>query len=301
MKLLLANPNKFNEVQINEFEKLGYSIFKWNNELEVLSEDFYDSDVVVCNSLFVHNDISHFNNLKMIQLMSVGLDRVPLEEIEKRGIRLENAGDIYSIPMAEWVILKILELYKDTRHFERAQIEREWEKNRNLVELNGKVIGILGTGNVGVEVSKRIKAFGVKTIGFNTSGKIAYSFDICYKIERLMSTLENIDILVVALPLSKTTINLVNNRVFKAMKKNAILINVSRGGIVNESNLVQAMNQGEFQAAALDVFSEEPLPKDSPLWGNSKVLISPHNSFVSDNTSERLFQLIYKNLSSFIS
>lgn len=236
----------------------------------------------------------------MIQLMSVGLDRVPLDEIEKRGIRLENAGDIYSIPMAEWVILKILEIYKNTRHFEKAQLENEWNKNRNLLELNGKIMGILGTGNVGIEVSKRAKAFGVNTIGFNSTGKVVSSMDACYKAEELSSVVNEIDILVVALPLSDSTKDLVNVKIFEKMKKNSILINVSRGGIINESNLVEALQQDYLQAAALDVFLEEPLPKDSPLWKNSKILISPHNSFVSENTSERLFQLVHKNLSSFI-
>ena len=273
----------------------------WQNESEVVHEELFDSDVVVCNSFFLHNDFSDFYNLKMIQLMSVGLDRVPLDEIKHRGVRLENAGDIYSIPMAEWVILKILEIYKHTRFFEKSQIEVEWRKNRNLIELNGKVLGILGTGNVGVEISKRAKAFGVTTIGFNTSGNTVSSFDFCYSIQDLTTVIKDIDILVIALPLLGSTKNLVNENIFKIMKKSAILINVSRGGIVNETHLLEALKGDHLKAAALDVFLEEPLPSTSPLWTNSKVLISPHNSFVSENTKERLYQLIYKNLSSLIS
>lgn len=298
--MLIANPSKFTCNQINNFKNLGYKIAVWSDESKLLNKDLYDSEVVICNSLFIKNDLSNFNNLKMIQLMSVGLDRVPVKEIKDKGIRLENAGDVYSIPIAEWVILKILEIYKDSRHFERAQIESEWKKNRNLIELNGKVLGILGTGNIGIEISRRAKAFGVNTLGFNTTGNNVPTFDACYKVDELKLVIKGIDILVIALPLTDSTKNLVDQNVIKSMKKSAILVNVSRGGILNESYLLEALNSNHLQAAALDVFIEEPLPKNSPLWGNSKILISPHNSFVSDNTNERLYQLIYKNLKSLI-
>lgn len=234
----------------------------------------------------------------MIQLTSVGTDRVPVEEIKQKGIRLENAGDVYSIPMAEWVILKILEIYKETRFFEEAQNNSKWRKNRNLTELNGKVIGVLGTGNVGIEVSKRAKAFGTKIIGFNTTGNLVNTFDACYKVDDLLSVIGEIDILVLALPLTKKTDNLINAKVFNMMKENAIVINVSRGGILNEDDLLVALDSGKIKCAALDVFSVEPLPETHKLWRNPRVIISPHNSFVSDNVEDRLFQLILKNLSS---
>lgn len=300
IKLLLANPSKFNTIQIGEFEKLGYEVSKWKNESDPLTKELYESDVVICNSLFIHNDLSDFKKLKMIQLTSVGTDRVPVEEIKQKGIRLENAGDVYSIPMAEWVILKILEIYKETRFFEEAQNHSEWRKNRNLTELNGKVIGVLGTGNVGIEVSKRAKAFGTKIIGFNTTGNLVNTFDVCYKVQDLLSVIREIDILVLALPLTDKTKNLINKKVFNSMKDNIIIINVSRGGILNETDLLCMLESEKIKGAALDVFSEEPLPSTHPLWENSRVIISPHNSFVSDNVENRLFQLILKNLSSLI-
>lgn len=300
IKLLIANPSKFDNHQLNEFKNLGYEISTWKNEFEPLTKNLYDSNVVVCNSLFMHNDFSNFTKLKMIQLTSVGIDRVPLDEIKKKGIRIENAGDVYSIPMAEWVILKILEIYKETRFFEEAQNDCSWRKNRNLIELNGKVMGVLGTGNVGVEVSKRAKVFGTKTIGFNTTGNSVVPFDVCYDIEELSSVIGEIDILVLALPLMENTKNLINKKVLDAMKKNAIIINVSRGGVLNETDLIVALDNGTIRGAALDVFVKEPLPSTNKLWKNSRIIISPHNSFVSDNVEERLFQLIYKNLSSLI-
>ncbi|MBZ5202046.1 dihydrofolate reductase [Planomicrobium chinense] len=300
IKLLLTNPSKFTNFQIEEFKKLGYEISTWIDEFEPLSKDLFDSDVVICNSLFMHNKLSNFNQLKMIQLTSVGTDRVPVEEIKKKGIRLENAGDVYSIPMAEWVMLKILEIYKETRFFEEAQYKSLWRKNRNLMELNGKVIGVLGTGNVGIEVSKRAKAFGTKTVGFNTTGNSVNTFDVCYSIQDLLSVIGEIDILVLAVPLTEKTMNLINAKVFNTMKNNAIIINVSRGRILNEADLIEALDKGKVRGAALDVFSEEPLSANHQLWKNPKVIISPHNSFVSDNVEDRLFQVIFKNLSSLI-
>lgn len=247
----------------------------------------------------MHNNLCDFDKLKMIQLTSAGTDRVPLDRIKQKGIRLENAGDVYSIPMAEWVILKILEIYKNTRFFEESQKDCLWKKNRDLLELNGKVVGILGTGNVGKEVAKRVKAFGTKTIGFNTTGNKVNAFDDCFKVQNLFEVIEEIDILVLALPLTEKTMNLIDEKVFGMLKKSAIIINVSRGKILNEADLLDAINHGEIRAAALDVFSEEPLPVTHQLWRNSNVIISPHNSFVSDNVEKRLFQLILENLTTF--
>ena len=108
----------FNNEQLHQIKNLGYEVSLWENELEPLPGKLLASEIVVCNGLFLYNDISEFTNLKMVQLTSAGLDRVPLNEIRKRGITLTNARGVYSVPMAEWVILKILEIYKHTRSFE---------------------------------------------------------------------------------------------------------------------------------------------------------------------------------------
>lgn len=279
---------------------LGYEITLWKNELNLLPEELLDVDVVVCNGLFLHNDISKFINLKMIQLTSAGLDRVPVNIIKEREIMLSNAKGVYSIPIAEWVILKVLEIYKNTRFFEENQRNLEWNKNRNLFELHGKTFGIIGTGNIGQEVAKRSKAFGCNVLGLNTRGSKVEYFDKCFSMDDLDIILSKSDVVVLTIPLTDKTKYLVNRGTLRLMKDNAILINVSRGGIVNEKDLFEHLQNNKLLGVALDVFNEEPLPIESPLWKHNKVLVTPHNSFVSDNISSRMFELIYENLKSFI-
>lgn len=275
-------------------------MFLCKNEHGPLSIELFDFEVAVCNGLFLHNDIRKFTNLKMIQLISAGVDRVPVDEIKKRGILLCNAKDIYSVPVAEWVVLKILEIYKSTRFSENAQSRLEWVKNRNILELNKKTIGIIGTGSIGVEVAKRVKAFGCTVLGINTRGVKENYFDDCMQVDDLSILLGKADVIILTLPLTDKTKNLINKDTLPFMKEDAVLINVSRGGIINEKDLLDHLNSGKLRGVALDVFEQEPLPTSSPLWKHKRALVTPHNSFISDNTSERMFDLIYENLKAFI-
>ena len=255
---------------------------------------------MVCNGLFLHNDIKKFSKLKMVQLTSTGLEKVPIDEIKKRSIKLCNAKGIYSVPMSEWVVLKILEIYKRSRFFEDSQRRLEWVKNRDLLELDRKTIGIVGTGSVGVEVAKRVQVFGCKVIGVNTQGVKENYFDECIPVKELNTFLSKCDVIVLTLPLTDKTRNLINKETLAFMKDDAVLINVSRGGIINERDLLHHLNAGKLRGAALDVFEQEPLPTDSSLWRHQRVIATPHNSFTSDNTSSRMFDLIYGNLKAYI-
>jgi phosphoglycerate dehydrogenase-like enzyme len=143
MNLLLTGAFKYTKGQLNSIQDLGYNITLVQDERVSLSEanqniDIAAIDAVVCNSLFLYNDINQFKSLKFLQLTSAGMDRVSLDYIKNHGIQIANARGIYSIPMAEWVVLKILEIYKNSRHFYKAQSERKWQKQRGLLELAGK-------------------------------------------------------------------------------------------------------------------------------------------------------------------
>ena len=165
MKLLLTGAFKYSQEQLNMIQSLGYEVTFVQDERVPLDIDVSEFEAVVCNSLFLYNDITRFKNLEFIQLASAGLDRVPLEYIKEKGIKLFNAKGVYSVPMAEWVVLKILEIYKKSRKFDKNQDEHKWDKQRDLLELTDKTAAIIGFGSVGYEVAKRLKAFDVKVIG----------------------------------------------------------------------------------------------------------------------------------------
>ncbi len=297
MKLLLTGAFKYSKAQLDTIRALGFEVICLEQESSPLQVDVTEVEAVVCNSLFFHQGIRQFKNLKFIQLLSAGLDRVPLEYIEQKGIRLYNAGDVYSIPMAEWAVLKILETYKDSRHFYRAQNERRWEKKRDLLELAGKKAAIIGLGNVGQATAKRLKAFGVEITGIDIRKVESEFTDHNVMIDKLAEVLKLSDIIILTLPLNEETRHLINADRLKFMDDKSVLVNLSRGGIIDEAALVSALQNGKFRGIALDVFEEEPLPPDNPLWGFDRVIITPHNSYVSDKVQERLFKLILDNLS----
>lgn len=294
-KLLLTGAFKYSRKQLSNLEHLGYEIVFVQDERKALNIDVSDIDVVVCNSLFLYNDITEFKNLRTIQLTSAGLDRVPLDYIKEKRIQLFNASGVYSIPMAEWAVLKILEIYKKSRQFYKNQDEHKWEKQRKLLELTDKTAAIIGYGSVGTEIAKRVKAFGVNVISVDRQVKEDEYVDESILIDSLEAALLKSDIIILTLPLTDETKHLINEEKIKVMKDNAVLINVSRGGIIDETALIESLKKNKFLGVALDVFEEEPL-SESSLWDLEQVIITPHNSFVSDKVNERLFKLMIENL-----
>ena len=247
-----------------------------------------DYEVVICNGLFLYNDISLFNKLKIIQLTSVGYDRVPMDYAEEHHIKVFNAGDAYSIPMAEFAISGILQFYKQAPFFYKNKEEHQWEKHRNLRELYEKNVLIVGTGNVGCEIAKRLKAFGCTVTGLNRTEKQISDFDTILPLDKLNSVASAADIIILSIALTETTEHLINDDVFQQMKEDAVLVNISRGAIVDENALLSWLQKHPYAGAIIDVYEAEPLKSNSPLWDCSNAVITPHNSFVGENNKTRL-------------
>jgi len=294
--LLLTGAFSYSETQIEQLRQLGYSVTFVQDEREPLEIDCSLFEAVVCNGLFLYNNIEKFTSLKFIQATSAGLDRLPLENIRKRNIVLKNAKGVYSIPMAEWCMCQILSVYKCAEFFRENQKQRKWIKNRNLRELNGSTASIIGFGSVGSETAKRLAAFGVKIIAVSRSCPKYSNYDIYIRSSDMETALIQSDIVILTLPLSKETYHLFNEHYLNKIKQGGILVNLSRGAVIDEKALVQCLNSGHLGYAVLDVFEQEPLDRTNELWNRNNVLISPHNSFVSDKNNERMFRLIYRNL-----
>ena len=296
MKLLVTGAFNATDEQLDKLSELGYEIMLQRDERGKPECDFSEADAVICNGLFLYHDISEFKSLKVIQLTSAGLDRVPLDEIRKRNIALFNARGVYSVPMAEFALAGVLNLYKHLNSFYDNQKQHLWQKDRQLSELCGKTVAIVGCGSVGTECAKRFKAFDTKIISvdvFNHCNKIYDEF--CH-ISNIGSVLGEADIVILTLPLTDKTRGLFNGEMFSLFKDGSVLVNISRGAVVNEADLAAALESGKLSGAVLDVFETEPLDGESPLWDMSNVIIAPHNSFVSGNNGVRLFTLAYDNL-----
>ena len=260
--------------------------------------DFDVSDIegVVCNGLFLYNDIRHFKKLKYIQLTSAGFDRVPIDYINEHEIKIYNARGVYSIPMAEFALCGVLQLIKQSRLFYKNQNNHIWEKSRTLGELSGKTVLIVGAGNIGSEVAKRFSAFDASVIGVDITDDDRKYFDKVELLDNLDEQLKIADIVILTLPLTDSTRGMFDKSKFDLMKKSSIFVNIARGPLVVESDLINSLKSDDISGAVLDVFGEEPLNENSPLWDMDNVILTPHNSFVGENNNKRMFNVIVNNL-----
>lgn len=293
MNVLVTGAFQLNSEELAELETAGHRVFVHPDErIPVEQPERYEA--VVCNGLFLYNPIERFTNLRLIQLTSAGLDRVPLDYIHAHGIELHNAAGVYSVPMAEFAIGGILQLYKQSRFFAANQAQHKWEKHRGLLELSGKRACILGCGDVGREIAKRLKAFGCHVTGVNRTVRVLPDFDAVLPLDKLTEAVVACDILVCCIALSPETRGIVSEEIFDCLHDGAVFVNVARGALSDEAALTKWLQNGG--RAVLDVFEEEPLPQISPLWDMENVLLTPHNSFVGDGNRTRLWKTIKENL-----
>lgn len=289
MNLLITGAWAEAKEHISTIEEMGHRVVFLQQEKEKLPCTYEWVEGVICNGLFLHHPISKFINLKYIQLTSAGFDRVPMDEVKRREIEIHNARGVYSIPMVEFAIAGVLDLYKEMGRFREQQRKHEWIKNRNIRELAGSRVVIVGCGSVGTECAKRFKAFECEVIGLDVAIREDSWFDRMDRIETIDTVLPEVEVVVLTLPLTDETRGLIDQRRLGLIK--GILVNISRGGVVDQ----EALEAWEG-AAVLDVFEKEPLEENSPLWGKKNTIITPHNSFVGSGNAERLRKLIMTNL-----
>ena len=296
MNLLVTGAWPTTPEQIEDIKSLGHKILWQQQEASPLAYRYEDIEGCICNGLFIYHPIERFTSLRYVQLTSAGFDRVPLDYIKTHNIKIFNARGVYSIPMAEHVIACILTLYRKMPDFCKLQAKREWQKIRSLEELNKKRILILGCGNVGTECAKRFQAFGCEIVGLDLYIPSPYLYyNTIDHIRKLDSYLPKSDIVVITLPQTPQTTKLLDYKRLALLSDGSIICNISRGGIIDEPALIHELSTNRL-FACLDVFEEEPLSQDNPLWRLPNVMITPHNSFVGQGNGERLFNVIWENL-----
>lgn len=296
MKLLLTGAFRYTDEQIEYIKSLGHEIIFIQDEREKLGFDISGIEGVICNGLFLNNDIEQFTSLRYIQLTSAGLDRVSIDYIKEKGIKIYNARGVYSVPMAEFALTGILQLVKESRFFYENQKQGVWKKSRTLGELSGKIAVIVGAGNIGAEVAKRLSAFDMKVIGVDITDDDRPYFNEVELLDTLDEQLKIADVVVLTLPLMDSTKGMFNKSKFDLMKDSAIFVNIARGPLVEEKDLINALVNENISGAVLDVFDKEPLDESSPLWKMDNVILTPHNSFVGENNAKRMFDVMISNL-----
>lgn len=302
MRILLTGAINWTEEQKEEILCLGHEILYIQDERIPLKEqniEVSQIEGVICNGLFLYNDIVDFKNLKYIQLTSAGLDRVPMEYIREHRIEIHNARGVYSIPMAEFALAGVLQFYKQSRFFYENQKKQQWNKYRGILELSGKTVCILGCGSVGTECAKRFKAFGCYVIGIDLFPRRDENYKSILELEQLQRVLPKSDVVVLTLPLTDETRHLLDAKKLALIKHNAIVVNIARGAVIDTEALISILQENKIGGAVLDVFEEEPLEANNALWKMENVIATPHNSFVGEGNRQRLQKVIIKNLEEF--
>ncbi len=295
MNLLVTGAWRQAEQNIEKLRRLGFQVAYLKQEKDELPCEPDWVEAVICNNLFAYHPLEQFKNLKYIQLTSAGMDRMPLDYINDKHIKLYNAKGVYRIPMAEFVLAGVLNVYKCLPEFHDNQKKHIWNKNRELVELTGKRVCIIGCGDVGLECAKRFKAFGCKVIGLNRTVREYPYFDEVKPLSDLNIELAEADITVVSIALTSDTYHLLNRSNLDNLKEGSLIVNVSRGKVINTDDLLYVIKKRRVKAV-LDVFEDEPLKIENVLWNAEGVCIISHNDYISDQTDIRLTGLNMENL-----
>src|SRR5262245_42388202 len=233
-------------------------------------------------------------NLRFVQCMYAGAGQqvraanLTGEELDR--IAVASSSGVHAVPLAEWSLFGILAFTKRLPRLLRDKRERRWD-HYPLGELRGSTLLVVGLGEIGREVARLAEAFGMRVIGVKrTADEAAVGPD------RLDELVGEADAIVVTLPLTDETRGLIGRDTIARMRDGAILVNVGRGAVVDEAALVDALSTGKIAGAALDVFTEEPLPASSPLWELDNVILSPHTAALSIRENERIVDLFAENL-----
>ncbi len=291
-----------------------------HNDQEVAAALADYPDVEVLYTFHLPPDILKLApGLRWLQLHSAGADHILEHPIMHSEILITTVSGIHATPIAEYVFASILAFRWRVPLWTHCQREAKWPSGRwdlyARPELRDSTLGILGYGSIGREVGRIGRAFGMRVLALRRSqGRAEQGYSVehtgdpegtvpeaFYPLEALHEMLAESDYVVVALPLTPETLHFLGERELEAMKPTAYLVNIARGPIVDEAALIRALREGWIAGAGLDVFDQEPLPSDSPLWELENVLISPHVAGFTPRYDERAAALFAKNLGRYLS
>lgn len=297
------------DIDLDKFKGLAdFEVFGFSDEKQVRERTEYADFVITCSTPINEKTIGLAKNLKMVCITGTGTNILDLDYLDKKGILWKNVRSYCTQSVAQHTFAMLLYLLENIRFYDDYVRNGEYINDNNsdrfksnYYEISGKTWGIVGLGEIGREVAKIANAFGVKIIYFSASGK---DYHCEYKNVSLDYLLENSDIISVHAPLTEKTIGLFNRKAFEKMKKSPMFLNVGRGAIVVEEDLVYALENNLVKAAGLDVLDKEPMSEETPFLKfipNNRLLITPHVAWGSVEARTRVMDRIYEYISEYIS
>jgi phosphoglycerate dehydrogenase-like enzyme len=238
-------------------------------------------------------------NLKWVQALGTGVDGITDQPGLDKHVLVTNMHGLHGGPVSEAALTGMLALARDLPRSMRMQRKREWERFPAKL-LSGKTVGIFGIGAIALELAPKCKAFGMKVVGISGAKRQVAGFNAMFGRDELEHAVKEIDFLVLLTPYTRETHNIIDAKIFAALKPGAFLVNLARGGIVDENALVEALKTKKLAGAALDVFAKEPLPEDSPLWDMDNTIITQHQGGFFDGYPRFAIPVVEENLRKFL-
>lgn len=271
---------------------------------EKIAREAKGKDVCILNG-DLDDSILASEELKWIHCCRAGVEKSTKPEVFERGIILTSSSGRSAPALAEHALMFMLSLTYDLPMLMRAQKDHKWAVSRAYSEKTGmyrKTVGIIGLGKTGSEVARLTKSFDMKVLAWDRRRKEAPNVDQVYGAENgddLNELLLQCDYVVLSLELNDQTFHIIDTAQLAAMKKTALLINMGRGGLVNEPAMIEALKNGGIAGAGLDTFETEPLPLESPLWDLPNVIITPHITPQLPDKEERMLDYVYQNIKAY--
>jgi D-2-hydroxyacid dehydrogenase (NADP+) len=237
--------------------------------------------------------------LKWVQALGTGVDNLTDQPALRKDVIVTNVHGIHGAPVSEAAIASMLALARNLPRAVRAQDTRQWLRWPAQL-LHNKTVGIFGIGAIAEELAPKCKAFGMRTIGISSSPRAVAGFDRMHGRDKLVDVVGEFDFFVLLTPLTEKTRNSIDAKVLAAMKPTSILVNLARGGVVDEAALLNALQAGRLAGAALDVFNKEPLPVDHPFWAMENVIITTHQGGFCDVYIDHALPTVEANMQCFL-
>lgn len=238
--------------------------------------------------------------LEWIHTGTAGFDWVMVPEVEQRGLRVSRSAGVMNIPMAEFAFAAMLDHAKNLRLLREAQRDHRWSPPMHA-ELYGATLAVIGAGAIGERLSRIAAGFEMRTIGIQRNPRATPGYAEMFSPTQLHSVLPQADFVVLTCPLTPETRGMIDARALHVMKSSAYLVNLARGGLIVDADLLEALRAGTIAGACLDAFEVEPLPADDPLWDAPNLLLSPHCSYRSPMIRHRVVAEFIANFERYLS
>lgn len=291
------------DIDFSVFDEFGEVTIYDYTKYDEIAERVKDSEIILCNKCIMNKEtLKNAGNVKYIGLFATGYNNVDIEYTNERNITVCNAGSYSTNAVAQHVFALILEYYNKVGEYNKFVKDGGWIHSEKfspfkpMKEMDGRTLGIVGYGSIGKKVAKIAQAFDMKVLAYNRSPKK----DESVRFVEMDELLEKSDIVSIHCPLNSDSEKMCNKEFFEKMKDGALFINTSRGGVVDEQALIDAVKSKKISGAGLDVVAVEPMEKHEEILDIDNIIITPHSAWAPVETRTRLVEIVKNNIKKWV-